>query len=1135
MAAAQNEDKITSYIDLASTGQETTEFLDQMNQVFSAYKKLSGSSAQLGGSDSIKTFSTNAKQAATDTDALSKAKQRLADSETKLSKEVALTNIQIAENNAANKLAAQLENAVAGSREEAKLKVKDLGIQLDHLNVSTEAGRAKQAEIIAQLDKYNAFITANSDAQVRQARNVGNYSGALKILESALADVRKKMDDHTKAGTADAAVMDQLSKQAGYLETLVDTQSQGFASATSEIKNNQKAIIALSEIYGKDSAVVQQLISDNAKLTSTVDSLKSAVRAQASDTHVFDGLISAAQGLTGAYSVAQGAAALFGKDNEALQETFTKLQAAMTILQGLQAVQAVLSKENAARQLINVGLQKLQTLGTSLQTAAESKNIVVRYLAIAAQKALNAVMAAAGGPIGIIIAAIGLLLISLSAMAAGNENVRQSLERLNSELEAEKTILDDNLNAIAEGTAETESELKKSFATEADIRANRLKGLQQEKTELDAFVDHSAVAYEKALGVFTKYSKEIKGQKLSESQKKDLEEAIKTIDNYEAATKLQVSKLIEINIARNNNDQAAIEERAKLSRAEIANLITRTGTQADQFNRVASDETKSYAVRRQALINFTATQQRINDLAEKEALKNPALKSHPEEITKIQTDALAKQIQIRKTGAQQLLDLDRTNAERVRAANFDIVKTTLQAASDGAQAILDDDKQNYADRLTASVAYYTAEKNKITGQTAFDLTNIRLNEDEKKAIVAKGNADQLKLKADFNKKINDLVISQLDKETQDRLNADDKLRDEAITALNVQYSAGVIGLQKYNAERLKLEKGYAIESLTIQIQQVQKVIAVYKALGYDVGAQEKQLAELQKNLSQQVTDKKISDLEKLKAKTAEIGSKINDAFSAIGDIVSATVNAQKDAIQSQIDGIDKTTASKTNAVNQELLSESDKQIKIDAINKKADAAKAALTAKQNALDDRQAQFDKERAITKIAIDTAVAVIAALPNIPLSIAVGLIGAAELAAAVAQPVPHHKDGRLGGPATWAVVGDGGRSEVVHSPDYKQSYITPATSTLTYLPKDWGVSPSVDAFNSHVFARSHKSLAPMPIQTGMTANDYERIAMQAGKYIVEAINGKQESHYSFERGEFQKAIKKGNSWTRYIQNNI
>jgi len=56
-----------------------------------------------------------------------------------------------------------------------------------------------------------------------------------------------------------------------------------------------------------------------------------------------------------------------------------------------------IAKESAARQLISAAIQKIVTLNTTLQTAAESKNIVVRYLAIAAQKALNVAMAAASG------------------------------------------------------------------------------------------------------------------------------------------------------------------------------------------------------------------------------------------------------------------------------------------------------------------------------------------------------------------------------------------------------------------------------------------------------------------------------------------------------------------------------------------------------------------------------------------------------------------------------------------------------------------------------------------------------------------------------------------------------------------
>src|SRR5882724_2902680 len=151
MAAQPQDDVITSYIDLGATGEQTSTFLDQINSVFTAYKKLAGTTLQLGGSDTLKTFTTNTKSASSAADELTKAKAKLAASETALAKEIALVNVQTAENSKNNKIAAQLQNSVAGSVEQAKIQIKDLGVQLNVLNVTTDAGKQKQAELITQL------------------------------------------------------------------------------------------------------------------------------------------------------------------------------------------------------------------------------------------------------------------------------------------------------------------------------------------------------------------------------------------------------------------------------------------------------------------------------------------------------------------------------------------------------------------------------------------------------------------------------------------------------------------------------------------------------------------------------------------------------------------------------------------------------------------------------------------------------------------------------------------------------------------------------------------------------------------------------------------------------------------------
>lgn len=66
--------------------------------------------------------------------------------------------------------------------------------------------------------------------------------------------------------------------------------------------------------------------------------------------------------------------------------------------------------------------------------------------------------------------------------------------------------------------------------------------------------------------------------------------------------------------------------------------------------------------------------------------------------------------------------------------------------------------------------------------------------------------------------------------------------------------------------------------------------------------------------------------------------------------------------------------------------------------------------KEKAIRIQQAKDAKKQALFNIALNTAKAITAALPNIPLSIAVGLIGGVQAAAVISQPLPAFEDGGL-----------------------------------------------------------------------------------------------------------------------------
>jgi hypothetical protein len=147
------------------------------------------------------------------------------------------------------------------------------------------------------------------------------------------------------------------------------------------------------------------------------------------------------------------------------------------------------------------------------------------------------------------------------------------------------------------------------------------------------------------------------------------------------------------------------------------------------------------------------------------------------------------------------------------------------------------------------------------------------------------------------------------------------------------------------------------------------------------------------------------------------------------------------------------------------LAEGDsEQQRLLAIQREEDLQK--LEKKRREEEKKQAIFNKAQALINIAINTAVAVTkvgaeTGLLGIALAPLIIALGAAQAATVLATPIPQFAEGGTMGHDGVALVGDGGRKEVIKNPD-GSIQVTPSTDTLVNLKKGAEIFPSIDAFN-------------------------------------------------------------------------
>jgi hypothetical protein len=1005
--------------------------------------------------------------------ALAKQVDELAKSNAKLqalyndeAKKIAEVKVQQQEQNKILKEQAKEALGLVGAYDKLTKEYNEAAKEAKNLSAQFGASSKQAQEASKRALELDARLKA-ADANVgRFNKNVGNYSGALNTLQKALQDVSKRIDDNTKSGQQNVEVLEALKKEQGLLQSLVDVQSKGFANATGEIRNNQQAILLLSQVYGEDSAVVSELTKKTAELSDTVGDMKAIIKAQASDTHVFDGLIGAAQGLVGIYSVAQGTAALFGDENEELQKTFVKLQAVMSVLQGLQAVQNALQKESAARQLINIGLQKAANLQTTLQTAAESKNIIVKYASIVAQKALNLAMSAAGGPILAVIGIITLLVLTLKSFAAEAGNAIKSLDQLTAEFDRDLKALQDYSDFVKRNGDEIISGMEAQLATERDIRKQRTANLKEQlKAALELEKEYGFQVDQEQAKLIHVLKKNADDR--TDKEKEALEKQDALIQKFREQQKARQDLASQVRIQEAQNRRSGIEEGVKAQQDEIEATKLHLQTRLQLQQSIAGNERKTQKERVAALQESARIQRQLINADADSRLLTPGLT--PSQIKAIEAQRTAALTQARRESNKAIEDLNRSYAERERKARFDIIKTEIEDQIKAADLIAGNEVKSFNERTDALYAVYQKRRDIVIAQHAFDIANDSITAEERIAIETKFLSDINNLTIEYGlqqqsiyQQNTDKVNEIIEKGQQGRLDQISSQQSLELIALTDRFRDGKISTEDYERERANIEHRYRIISLKQEVNNATAKVLATKEGTAERFAAEKELADKTLALNDEVTRKQIEAQQKLADLKKQLATETFETFSSL---INSQFENESARVQQQMDELDKQKEKEIEVANATIANKQERETAITKIEARAQAERERLERRQRQIELERARFEKAANIAQIIGNTAVAIINQLKvtplpaGAPLAAAIGAIGALQLARAIAAPLPKFAEGTDDAPGGLAWVGDAYKRELVITPQGQVTQ-TPAVPTVMNVPKHSIVLPDARA---------------------------------------------------------------------------
>lgn len=480
-------------------------------------------------------------------------------------------------------------------------------------------------------------------------------------------------------------------------------------------------------------------------------------------------------------------------------------------------------------------------------------------------------------------------------------------------------------------------------------------------------------------------------------------------------------------------------------------------------------------------------------------------------------------------------------AKRLSDALYELEKQRLERAIKDSEEIRSNDKLNDDIRIQAAYASQVQQEDllNLTKKHSLDadkfvLAENRLNANEKIRI----KEDTANKIIDIEKKTSDEIekIRVFDEKefTDDLLKKTTEVEiasDKSVAIENEEYKNILDNkllsdreiedaAKKHEENLFNIKLNAAKELAKILIANTELELAAYsqqsdgseKSNAF-ILALEKKLFEAKAKLSELGLEKFNSDEEArvMKAKekavlTLEIAM---DVTNQLGNIANAFSEAK---IQKIDDEINKNNEYYDKQI--ELAGNDERQK--DLLQKEREKKNEALEKKKRAAQHKQAVFDKALNVSMIAMSTALAVIKAwtegdpYTKVARSIAAGVVGAIQLAAALATPIPKYKTGRLGGPAETAWVGDGFVSEVITKGDGSNPRLTPNTPTLANLGQGDIVHKSVEDYNRYIrasilsgFNQDHRKLSEF--QMMQTENSYGKETLEELKRTTQAILNK------------------------------
>lgn len=515
---ADNNNPI-KYSDLVKPDDSITKLIAQLDQLSDAYmntlqniksEAITVKAALEGVSGATENGRKTIRGASNDTDKLTQAARDLAFAESENAKRLAELKQAQKEANELNKLTTRLNQSAEGSYNRLSAQYSINKIYLNNMTVEEREATEEGRKLVAETKAIYEEMKRLQEATGKTSLNVGNYSDAAKGL-------------------------------------------------TTQIENQTKQL-ALLRLEGKQgTAEYQQLSKETAILRDAVKDATAEITRMASDTSNLDAVLSFAAGASGGFAAFTGAMELFGSESEEVQEAQKKLQAAIAITTGVQAIQNAVQKQSA----IMLGISRLQMAALSkaqvYNRLVTMQGTKATLAATIAQKAFNLI--AAANPYVLLALALVTVVGALVLFASNTDKSAKNQQKLN---EAQKVWLD-YLETEATEMNRVSNERVAQLNRELNIAKARNASLSETRKIEDEILAERTKAHNKSVGF---YGQELDDLEANRAKLKQLNDMLVQLNN----AKTRGDKKVYIDVDLDGKiDKVKVDEAIEAVQGQIDN------------------------------------------------------------------------------------------------------------------------------------------------------------------------------------------------------------------------------------------------------------------------------------------------------------------------------------------------------------------------------------------------------------------------------------------------------------------------------------------------------------------------------------------------------------------------------------